>query len=100
MSFFAVLFALIIEQFRPLPRDNRIRHGLVGWVDWAGRNFDAGRERHAWVVWCVTVLTPSLAVAALFLLLHHFSVLLALVCGLYFLDRRLGRLEYETFMLQ
>ena len=28
------------------------------------------------------------------------AVLLALVCGLYFLDRRLGRLEYETFMLQ
>jgi hypothetical protein len=24
----------------------------------------------------------------------------ALVCGLYFLDKRLGRLEYETFMLQ
>ncbi|MDD3353218.1 exopolysaccharide Pel transporter PelG [Zoogloea sp.] len=28
------------------------------------------------------------------------AVLLALVCGLYFLDRRLGKLEYETFMLQ
>jgi uncharacterized membrane protein len=28
------------------------------------------------------------------------AVLLALVCGLYFLDKRLGRLEYETFMLQ
>ena len=50
MSVFAVLFALIIEQFKPLPRDNWVPHTLGSWVDWAGRNFDAGRERHAWVV--------------------------------------------------
>ena len=47
MSFFAVLFALLIEQLRPLPRDNWVHDTLVSWVGWTGRNFDAGRERHA-----------------------------------------------------
>ena len=42
MSFFAVLLALVIEQFKPLPRDNWVHHLLVSWVGWTGRNFDAG----------------------------------------------------------
>jgi adenosylcobinamide-phosphate synthase len=60
-SFVAVLFALMIEQFRPLPRDNLAHHALIGWVDWTGRNFDAGRQQHAWIVWGVAVLAPALA---------------------------------------
>jgi adenosylcobinamide-phosphate synthase len=61
MSFFAVLFALLIEQLKPLPRGNVIHDTLTGWMRWAGRNFDAGREHHAWVVWGITVLVPALA---------------------------------------
>jgi len=63
MSFFAVLFALMIEQMRPLPRDNWVHDGLISWVGWTGRHFDAGRERHAWVVWFVSVVVPSAAAA-------------------------------------
>ena len=64
MSFFAVLIALVIEQFKPLPRDNWVHHTLVSWVGWTGRNFDAGREQHAWVVWCVSVLAPGVLLIA------------------------------------
>jgi adenosylcobinamide-phosphate synthase len=60
MSFFAVLFALLIEQLKPLPRDNWVHDTLIAWTGWAGRNFDAGRDRHAIVVWCVTVLAPAI----------------------------------------
>jgi adenosylcobinamide-phosphate synthase len=60
-SFIAVLFALIIEQLRPLPRDNWAHHALIAWVGWTGRNFDAGRERHAWIVWTVAAIVPALA---------------------------------------
>jgi len=59
MSFFAVLFALLIEQLKPLPRDNWVHHTLVSWVGWTSRNFDAGRPHHVLVVWCVSVLTPG-----------------------------------------
>jgi adenosylcobinamide-phosphate synthase len=61
MSFFAVLFALLIEQLKPLPRDNWVHDSMIGWTAWAGRNFDAGQARHAIVVWCVTVVAPALA---------------------------------------
>ena len=59
MSFFAVLFALLIEQLKPLPRDNWVHHRLVAWVGWVGRNFDAGKPHHVWVVWSVSVLLPT-----------------------------------------
>jgi len=67
LSFFAVLFALMIEQLRPLPRDNWVHDNLISWVGWTGRHFDAGREHHAWVVWCISVLTPTLAAALVYL---------------------------------
>jgi adenosylcobinamide-phosphate synthase len=56
MSFFAVLFALLIEQLKPLPRDNWVHDTLFAWVRWTGRNFDAGKPHHpgwcgAWRCW-------------------------------------------------
>ena len=65
MSFFAVLFALLIEQLKPLPRRNVVHDALTGWMRWTGRNFDAGRDHHAWVVWGVTVLVPALLACAI-----------------------------------
>ena len=61
MSFFAVLLALLLEQVKPLPRGNVVHDALTGWMRWTARNFDAGKESHAWVVWCVTALVPALA---------------------------------------
>ena len=34
MSFFAILFALLIEQVRPLPRGNAVHDALTGWTRW------------------------------------------------------------------
>ncbi|OYV02501.1 MAG: cobalamin biosynthesis protein CbiB [Burkholderiales bacterium PBB5] len=97
MSFFAVLFALVIEQFKPLPRDNWVHHALVAWVRWAGRNFDAGREHHAWVVWCVSVLAPGLLSAVVYLGLHHWSVLLALGVDVAVLYLSLGFRQFSHY---
>ena len=62
MSFFAILLALLIEQARPMARHNAVYAGVCAWALWAGRNFDAGKQQHAWVVWGLTVLLPSLLV--------------------------------------
>ncbi len=97
MSFFAVLFALVIEQFKPLPRDNWVHHLLVSWVGWTGRNFDAGREHHAWVVWCVSVLAPGAALAGVYLALHHWSVLLALLFNIGVLYLTLGFRQFSHY---
>jgi cobalamin biosynthesis protein CobD/CbiB len=78
MSFFAVLFALLIEQLKPLPRDNWVHDTLVAWVRWTGRNFDAGKPHHTRVVWCVSVLVPALVAWGVYLLVARYSLLLAL----------------------
>ncbi len=78
MSFFAVLFALLAEQLKPLSNLNPIHHVLTGWVRWAGRNFDAGADVHARVVWGVTVVVPAVLVALSYALLNRYSTVLAL----------------------
>jgi adenosylcobinamide-phosphate synthase len=97
MSFFAVLCALMFEQLRPLPRDNWIHHTLVSWVGWTGRNFDAGRDRHAWVVWAVSVLAPSLAMCGLYLALRQQSLILSLVLDVAVLYLTLGFRQFSHY---
>ena len=97
MSFFAVLFALVIEQLKPLPRDNWVHHALVSWVSWTGRNFDAGRPHHAWVVWCVSVLAPGLAISGAYLGLNYYSAVLALVFDVTVLYLTLGFRQFSHY---
>ena len=97
MSFFAVLCALLIEQLRPLPRNNWVHDSLIGWVRWTGRNFDAGKEHHAWVVWCITVLTPAVLVTVVYLVAAHFSLLLALAWNVVVLYLTLGFRHFSHY---
>ncbi|ODU57921.1 MAG: cobalamin biosynthesis protein CbiB [Comamonadaceae bacterium SCN 68-20] len=60
MSFFAILFALLIEQARPLSRTNPIHAGVRAWAFSVRRNFDAGHQHHGWVAWGLTVMLPAL----------------------------------------
>lgn len=69
MSFFAILFALLLEQARPLARANPIHAGLRAWALSVSRNFDAGKPHHGWVAWCLAVLTPALFVLGVHLVL-------------------------------
>src|SRR5690606_36931752 len=69
MSFFAILFALLIEQARPLARSNPIHAGLRAWALSVSRNFDAGKPHHGWVAWSLAVLVPSAVTLAIHWLL-------------------------------
>src|SRR6478735_3787431 len=73
MSFFAILFALLIEQVRPLARHNPIHAALRRWVRWSIRNFDAGKPQHGWLAWSVAAVVPSLLAVAV-----HWSLALFL----------------------
>src|SRR5580765_4209087 len=97
MSFFAVLLALVIEQLRPLPRDNGIHDALVNWTRWIGRNFDAGREHHAWVVWVITVALPALAVAGVHVALLRLNVFVALAFNVLVLYLTLGFRQFSHY---
>ena len=97
MNFFAVLFALLIEQIKPLPRDNAVHDALIGWVRYAGRNFDAGRAHHAWVVWGITVALPALLAGAVHYALGTAHVLLALAWNVVVLYLTLGFRQFSHY---
>ncbi|MBP6776331.1 MAG: CobD/CbiB family protein [Piscinibacter sp.] len=97
MSFFAVLLALLLEQLKPLPRGNRVFGALIGWMRWTGTNFNAGRDRHAWVVWCITVILPALAAAAAYVAIEQASLLLALAWNVAVLYLTLGFRQFSHF---
>src|ERR1700749_3307758 len=78
MSFVAVLFALLLEQIKPLPRRNVVHESLATWVGWTGRNFDAGKPQHAKIVWIVTVIAPAAAAALVYVGIRHFNIFAAL----------------------
>ena len=69
MSFFAILFALLIEQARPLARSNPIHASLRAWARGVSRNFDAGKPHHGWVAWTLSAVLPALAALAIHWLL-------------------------------
>jgi len=71
MSFFAVLFALLIEQVKPLPRINRVGLAMRAWVAWVARTLDAGQRRHARMVWGMSVLVPAALAALVYVLLRQ-----------------------------
>ena len=97
MSFFAVLFALLIEQLKPLPRGNMVHDSLTGWMHWTGRNFDAGRDHHAWVVWTITAIFPALVAWGVYAGIAHFSLLLALVWNVTVLYLTLGFRQFSHY---
>jgi adenosylcobinamide-phosphate synthase len=97
MSFFAVLLALLLEQVKPLPRGNVVHDALISWISGTARNFDAGRERHAWVVWCITVLVPTIACAAVYIALDHVNSLLGLAFDVGVLYLTLGFRQFSHY---
>jgi adenosylcobinamide-phosphate synthase len=97
MSFFAVLFALLIEQLKPLPRGNVIHDTLTAWMRWTGRNFDAGRDHHAWVVWGITAIVPAMLAAALYIALNHVTLLLGLAWNVAVLYVTLGFRQFSHY---
>ena len=97
MSFFAVLFALLVEQLKPLPRDNWVHQTLAQWVRWTGLNFDAGEKHHTRVVWAVSVLVPSVLAGGVYVLIHQYSLLFALVFDVALLYLTLGFRQFSHY---
>lgn len=60
MSFIALMFALILEQVRPLSEKGWVQTGLRNWISWVCRLLDVGQTQRAWLVWLLAVGLPSL----------------------------------------
>lgn len=97
MSFFAVLFALILEQAQPLARGNWVHAGCRSWVRWASRSLDAGKPHHGWIAWTVAVLVPALVTLLIHWLLWQVNVLLAFAWTVGILYVTLGFRQFSHY---
>lgn len=69
MSFLSILFALLLEQARPLGQGNVVHLGVRSWARWVIRNLDTGKAHHCWLAWWIAVVVPALLVFAVHWLL-------------------------------
>ena len=97
MSFFAVLFALILEQARPLARGNWVHASLQRWARWSRRSLDAGKPHHGWIAWTCAVLAPTLLALLVHWLLARVDVLLAFAWSVAILYVTLGFRQFSHY---
>ena len=97
MSFLAVLFALIIEQARPLARGNWVHAGFRGWARWANRSLDAGKPHHGWIAWTVAAVVPALVTLVVHWLLWRVNVVLAFAWSVAVLYVTLGFRQFSHY---
>lgn len=72
MSFISVLFALLLEQAKPLSRGNPVHAAIRAWVRWCTRNLDAGKPMHGWLAWAAAVLLPAMIAFLIYMALVVF----------------------------
>ncbi len=71
MSFLAIVFALLIEQVRPLGHDNPVHATVRAWNRWVSRSVDAGTVTHGWVAWTLAVGLPTCVSVVVYWLLDN-----------------------------
>lgn len=94
MSFFAILFALLLEQARPLSRNHPVHAGLRAWAVSVRRQCDTDADAGAnppWLAWLGAVVLPALLSSAVYwMLLHWVGYLVALAWSVAVLYVTLG----------
>lgn len=93
MSLFALLAALALAYYRPLPREDWLRRLFAPYANWLERNFNDGQARHGVIACLLAVLVPVLIVAAAYIALSEINPLFGLVCavGVLYITLRFGR---------
>lgn len=95
MIFFAVFFALLMEQARPLARHNGVHGGVRHWTSWVRRTLNAGQSSHGMLIWSVAVGVPALLTVLIHWVLSAYSVLLTLAWAVAVLYATLGFRQFS-----
>jgi len=97
MTFFSVLCALILEQFRALSRDNPIYDVVRVLAARAEEWFDTGHRRDAVLAWCVVTLPAVLVVALVHYLLSSISLGLTFLWNVLMVYLTLGFRQFSHY---
>lgn len=97
MTFFSVLLALALEQFRALSRRNPVMSWIAQHAAAAHARLDAGRRRHGALAWLAVVLPWTLGVGLIYLLLSEVSSVLAFLWNVLVLYFMLGFRQFSHY---
>lgn len=95
MGLVALVLALVLEQFRPLPRDNPVHRASAAVADAVARGTDAGRWGHGALGWAIVVGVAVLGVALAEWLLGAIGVLPVLLLHLAVLYHTVGFRQFS-----
>ena len=95
MSVFAIIAALVIEQWRPLGERKALQGTLAAWASWLEQAFNGGERRHGMVAWMVAVLPPVVLAAVVHAVLYSVHGLLALLFNVAMLYLTLGFRQFS-----
>lgn len=96
MSFLAILFALLLEQARPLGQHNPVHQAVRNWVRWVVHSLDTSKPHHSWLAWWVAVVIPAaVACAVHWLLVWSLGWIAAAVWSIAILYSTLGFRQFS-----
>src|SRR5690348_8997652 len=95
MGVFAIIAALLIEQWRPLVERRNVQAAVGAWAAWLEHTFNGGEERHGLVAWLVAVLPLVIAAVALNAALYAVHPVLAFVFQIAVLYLTLGFRQFS-----
>lgn len=96
MTLLSLIFALGLEQIRPLGNRNRVWLLFIRYANHLERNLNAGSNRHGVFAWLVAILPPLLLSLAVYYALHAISPILALFWNVFLLYLTMGFRHFSS----
>lgn len=97
MTFLSILFALVIEQLRPLRADNAVYTLVRSFSARIESRFNAGQAHHGQLGWAFMVLALTIPTALIYWLLMHVSFLLGFLWNVLIVYLTLGLRHYSHY---
>ncbi|MDB5774415.1 MAG: cobalamin biosynthesis protein CobD [Herbaspirillum sp.] len=97
MTFLSILFALLIEQIKPLRADNPIYTLIRSFSTRVETRFNAGHAHHGQLGWAFIVLSLTVPTAVVYWMLLHVSFLLAFAWNVLIVYLTLGFRHYSHY---
>lgn len=97
MTFFSILFALLIEQLKPLRADNPVYAGARMLAAQMERSFNAGQANQGRMAWLLMILAFAVPVALLYWIAIKIGILAVLVLNVLVVYLTLGFRHYSHF---
>ncbi|WP_293780046.1 CobD/CbiB family protein [uncultured Oxalicibacterium sp.] len=97
MTFFSILFALLIEQLKPLRADNPVYAGARSLAAHIERSFNAGQAQHGRIAWLLMIAAFAVPVALLYWVAIKLGILAVLLLNVLVVYLTLGFRHYSHF---